>query len=79
MGMTQYRLALFFTAYTCPLNFEALNGTGILPFFSALRNCEHKVMCFATVVALFIQAGKKKKSLVHGTPIHPNSWHYHIC
>jgi len=28
MGMTQFRLALSLTAYTCPLNFEVLHLKG---------------------------------------------------
>lgn len=41
MGMTQYGLALCFTAYTCPLNFEVLQlkenqHFGILQCFKEL-------------------------------------------
>lgn len=42
MGMTQYRLAFSFTAYTWPLNSEALLRKGNQRFgiLSALRNGE---------------------------------------
>lgn len=42
MGITKYRLAFSFTAYTWPLNSEALQckGNQYFDILSALRNCE---------------------------------------
>lgn len=84
MGMTQYGLAFSFTAYTWPLNSEALlcKGNQHFGILSALRNCKQvSSQACCNYYNHFYILKKEIPSMVDSDLGHQicNSWHDYIC